>query len=43
MQPRGRLPPMKYLAVFVQTRAGWMLQARSLTMCAPIAVEPGVC
>lgn len=43
MQPLGRLPPMKYLAVFVETDAGWKMQARSLTPCAAIAVERGVC
>lgn len=43
MQPLGKLPPMKYLAVFVRADGEWKMQARSLTMCAPIAVQRGVC
>lgn len=43
MQPLGKFPPMKYMATFVKTDDGWRALSRSMTPCAPIAVERGVC
>jgi len=43
MQPLGKLPPMKFMATYVRTSDGWRMLARSMTPCAPIAVERGVC
>ncbi len=43
MKPLGRLPTMKYMAVFVRADGNWRLLARSLTPCAPLAIEHGVC
>jgi hypothetical protein len=43
MRPVGTLPPMKFMAVFVDSSDGWKLLARSLTPCFPIAIERGFC
>jgi hypothetical protein len=43
MRPVGSLPPMKFMAVFVETEHGWMLLARSQTPCFEIAIERGFC
>ena len=43
MQPLGDLPPMKFMTTYVRTADGWRMLARSMTPCAPIAVERGVC
>lgn len=43
MQPLGRLPPMKFLTVFVKVEGEWKMLGRSLTACAPVAVQNGVC
>lgn len=43
MPPVGRLPPMKFMAVFVEKSDGWRLLSRSLTPCFPIAIEKGFC
>lgn len=43
MPPVGRLPPMKFMAVFIEKPDGWRLLSRSLTPCLPIAIEKGVC
>ena len=43
MRPVGTLPPMKFMAVFVEGDDGWRLLARSLTPCFPIAIERGLC
>lgn len=43
MRPVGTLPPMKFMAVFVQTGDGWKLLARSLTPCFELAIERGFC
>lgn len=43
MRPLGKLPPMKFLTVFVEVDGEWRMLARSLTMCAPVAIEHGVC
>lgn len=41
--PVGTLPPVKFLAVFVETADGWKLLARSLTPCLEMAIEHGFC
>lgn len=41
--PRGRPGPMRFMAVFVRQSGEWKLLARSLTPCAPLAVERGRC
>ena len=43
MPPVGRLPPMKFMAVFIEKPDGWRLLSRSLTPCFPIAIERGYC
>lgn len=43
MEPLGKLPPMKYIATFVRTDDGWRMLSRSITPCAPVAIERGVC
>lgn len=43
MRPVGALPPMKFMAVFVEDAGGWRLLSRSLTPCFPIAIENGFC
>lgn len=43
MKPVGKLPPMKFMAVFIEKPEGWRLLSRSLTPCFPIAVEKGFC
>lgn len=43
MRPVGSLPPMKFMAVFVETEEGWKLLARSQTPCFEIAIERGFC
>ncbi|WDI33225.1 nuclear transport factor 2 family protein [Hyphococcus flavus] len=43
MQPLGKFPPMKFMATFVRTEDGWKTLSRSMTPCAPIAIEHGVC
>lgn len=43
MKPVGRLPPMKFMAVFIEKPEGWRLLSRSLTPCFPIAIERGLC
>lgn len=43
MKPVGELPPMKFMAVFIEKPGGWRLLSRSLTPCFPIAIEKGVC
>lgn len=43
MNPVGKLPPMKFMAVFVEKPGGWRLLSRSLTPCFPIAIEKGFC
>lgn len=43
MRPVGSLPPMKFMAVFVETAEGWRLMARSLTPCFEMAIEHGYC
>lgn len=43
MQPLGAVPPMKFMAVFVERDGRWRLLARSLTPCHPVAIERGVC
>lgn len=43
MKPVGVLPPMKFMAVFIERPDGWRLLSRSLTPCFPIAVEHGFC
>lgn len=43
MRPVGALPPMKFMAVFVETGDGWRLLARSLTPCFEMAIERGFC
>ncbi len=43
MQPVGRLGPMRFMAVFVQTEEGWRLLARSLTPCFEMAIARGRC
>lgn len=43
MQPLGRLPPMKFFTVFLKVEGEWKMLGRSLTACAPVAVEHGVC
>jgi len=43
MQPMGKLPPMKFMATFVKTDGEWRALSRSMTPCAPVAVERGVC
>jgi hypothetical protein len=43
MRPVGTLPPMKFMAVFVEGADGWKLLARSLTPCFPMAIEHGFC
>jgi hypothetical protein len=43
MRPVGTLPPMKFMAVFVEVGDDWRLLARSLTPCFPIAIERGLC
>jgi hypothetical protein len=43
MQPVGQLPPMKFMAVFIEKPDGWRLLSRSLTPCFPIAIERGLC
>lgn len=43
MPPVGKLPPMKFMAVFIEKPEGWRLLSRSLTPCFPIAIERGVC
>lgn len=43
MNPVGTLPPMKFMAVFVETDEGWRLLARSLTPCFEMAIQNGFC
>ncbi len=43
MAPLGKLPPMKFMATYVKTDDGWRMLSRSMTPCAPVAVERGVC
>lgn len=43
MRPMGELPPMKFMATFVKTGGEWRALSRSMTPCAPVAVERGVC
>lgn len=43
MKPVGKLPPMKFMAVFVNGPDGWRLLSRSLTPCFPMAIERGFC
>lgn len=43
MQPVGTLPPVKFMAVFVETDAEWKLLARSITPCFEVAIEHGFC
>lgn len=43
MRPVGQLPPLKFMAVFVQQGSEWKLLARSLTPCFPLAIERGLC
>jgi hypothetical protein len=43
MMPVGALPPMKFMAVFIERAEGWRLLSRSLTPCLPIAIENGFC
>lgn len=43
MNPVGTLPPLKFMAVFVDSSDGWKLLARSLTPCFPMAIEHGYC
>lgn len=43
MRPVGKLPPVKFMTVFVQQGAEWKLLARSLTPCFPLAIERGLC
>lgn len=43
MQPMGKLPPMKFMATLVKTDGEWRALSRSMTPCAPVAVERGVC
>lgn len=43
MQPVGRLPPMKFMAVFVEEDDGWRLMARSMTPCFEMAIAAGRC
>lgn len=43
MRPVGSLPPMKFMAVFVETGEGWRLLSRSLTPCFEMAIERGFC
>ncbi|WP_425410917.1 nuclear transport factor 2 family protein [Hyphococcus sp.] len=43
MQPLGAFPPMKFMATYVRTGDGWRALSRSMTPCASIAVERGVC
>lgn len=43
MRPLGSLPPMRFMAVFVETGEGWRLMARSLTPCIDMAIEHGYC
>lgn len=41
--PLGSLPPVKFMAVFVETGDGWRLLSRSLTPCVQMAIEHGFC
>jgi len=43
MRPVGRLPPMKFMAVFVEEDEGWRMLARSLTPCFEMAIAVGRC
>lgn len=43
MQPVGKLPPMKFMAVFVRQDGEWKLLSRTLTPCLKVAIEHGVC
>jgi len=43
MEPVGELPPMKFMAVFVNTDGEWKLLARSLTPCFDMAIQRGFC
>lgn len=43
MRPVGVLPPMKFMAVFVDGPDGWRILSRSLTPCFEIAVQNGFC
>jgi hypothetical protein len=43
MRPVGSLPPMKFMAVFVETGGGWRLLARSQTPCFELAIQRGFC
>lgn len=43
MRPVGTLPPLKFMAVFVETGGQWKLLARSLTPCFQLAIEHGFC
>lgn len=43
MGPVGTLPPMKFMAVFVESAGEWKLLARSLTPCFGMAIEHGFC
>ncbi|MEX2376182.1 MAG: nuclear transport factor 2 family protein [Dehalococcoidia bacterium] len=43
MRPVGTLPPMKFMAVFVESGDRWRLLSRSLTPCFEMAIEYGFC
>lgn len=43
MQPVGKLPPMKFMAVFVRQDGEWKVLSRALTPCLPVAIQRGVC
>ena len=43
MRPVGTLPPMKFMAVFVESLNGWKLLSRSLTPCFEMAIQHGFC
>lgn len=43
MQPVGKLPPMKFMAVFARQDGQWKAVSRALTPCMQVALERGVC
>lgn len=43
MPPVGRLPPIKFMAVFQRTDEQWIMFTRAMTPCLQVAVERGVC
>lgn len=43
MAPIGRWGPLKFMAVFQRTDAGWIQLSRALTPCLPKAVELDLC